>query len=557
MLEKIKNNKFWIALFIIFAIRMILISCQQPMILYFAGNDDAHIFSMAERLLDMDWLGPYTSMTLSKGIFASIFIAVANVLGIPFLTAEHIFYALACLTLVLVLRKSLIKNDAISCGLFAILMFNPVLFCTELCRVYRDYINSSLLIFLVASLFGLFFNYKEKWTKLIKYMVGIGLSFTSMYICREEGYWVLPVIIISVLMTVLFILLDKECLDKAKKIILYIIPVAIFGIIIIIICSLNCYAYGLFTLNQYSGKTWNNLLDALYSVKVEKEYDHVPVSKEAREKIYKVSPAFAELKENFEGEIGDAWAKNGDIEDEIEEGWFSWAFIGITEMAGKYTDAKTVNDYFKQITNEINQAYEDGRLEKKEKEPMFRQGFFNELFKNVGRAHDLQVHLDQTFLRIGYDKFVAGEDEVETDINLIGKWNEILGQTSTNKTTYNYFVDKVKINSLELINDIYKFFSPILFYVSIITYIGGFIILFMKKTRFTNYKEMTFLTGILGLYIIRLFIIAYVETNMFKGAINAMYLSSTYSMLYAFEFLSICFFGKSIFKIIKNKEKEV
>lgn len=552
MKEKLKKYKFWIFILIIFIVKMILVSCQQPYCIYLAGNDDGFVVIMARNLLDFKWLGRYGSTTLSKGIFASAFMALANVLGIPFLTAEHLFYTGACLALVLVLRKKLIKNDCISIILFAILMFNPVLYSIALTRAYRDYLNSSLLLYLIASLFGVFFNYKEKWTKLIIPMVGIGFSYTFMHICREEAMWVLPVVLVSVIMTVLFVLLDKECKEKFKKLILYVIPISIFIIVVGTICTLNYLVYGLFKMNQYSGKTWNDFMEAISSVKVEKQYENVPVSKEAREKIYKVSPAFAELKEYFEGEVGDNWAANGQIPDEIEEAWFSWALIQIMELAGKYTNAKDVNNYFKQVTSEINNAYEDGRLEKLEKtSDFFTKEHFAELFNNFDKTHKFQTTLKWIELRNRVDDMEFDGEPIPTPV--LDMWQEVLGENSTNALTYNYFTDKVKIKSLEFILEIYKFLSPKLFNVALVTYFLGFVLLFIKKTRFKNYKEMTFLTGILGLYIIRLFVIAYVETDMFKGAIGSMYLSPTYGLQYIFEFLSIWFFIHSIYELFKHK----
>lgn len=167
MWTKIKRNKFILGILLIFAIKMILVSVQNPIFFYTAGNDDAFVLGTAERILSMDWLGKYYSLTLSKGIFTSCFIALSNILGIPFLMAEHLFYAGACLLFVNVIRK-LVNNDGVSLILFAVLMFNPALYSVQLLRVYRDYVYASLLLYLVSCLFGIFFNYKEKWTKLIR-----------------------------------------------------------------------------------------------------------------------------------------------------------------------------------------------------------------------------------------------------------------------------------------------------------------------------------------------------------------------------------------------------
>jgi len=67
MFKKIKEHKFLVGIILIFAIRMILVSVQNPIFLYNAGNDDAHILGLAERMLSMDWLRAVYFINFKQG----------------------------------------------------------------------------------------------------------------------------------------------------------------------------------------------------------------------------------------------------------------------------------------------------------------------------------------------------------------------------------------------------------------------------------------------------------------------------------------------------------
>lgn len=93
----------------------------------------------------------------------------------------------------------------------------------------------------------------------------------------------------------------------------------------------------------------------------------MPISREMREKIYPVSPAFAELSPLLEGEVGDHWAKVtcGRFEDicgDVAGGWFMWALREAADNAGHHTSARAARDYYQRLGAEIDAACDDGRL---------------------------------------------------------------------------------------------------------------------------------------------------------------------------------------------------
>ena len=443
--------------------------------------------------------------------------------------------------------KKIIKNDFVRLIIFTFILFNPIIYCTELLRVYRDNFYSSLLLILVCCAFGIFFNYKEKVRKIVPYMVGLGIIGTWMAITREETIWVSPFIIGSAFITSLFIIFDKKCQNKLKKILLYLIPIIIYLITIFIVCLFNKIAYGEFIRTEQSSKAYKNFIKAASSVDSKNTNIKISITKEARQKISEVSPSFKKLDKHFE-----IWEKNGIVEGELEDGWLMWAILYSMDMNGLTTNVKTMNDYFRKMTDEINQAFKDGRLKKEDNpESIFDKDNFNELINSFKDTFEYQLNLEKVMLRATPDEYYNGHLDDEGMIKQNYEYSEITGNISNNPLTYNYKADKIKIKTLELILKIYEHLSKPLFIIGILIYIIIILKFFIIKPRFENYKELIVLTSFLLLFFLRILVIAYTNATKFP-ATSVMYLSSTYSMMFGFEILSLIFGINGVIKLIKE-----
>lgn len=350
-----------IILLIIIMLQIYLVSVQPINVRVANKYDDQLMIEQAASILEGKWLGEYNCLTLIKGPITPLFIALSNILHIPFLIAQDIFYILACLLLVYELRK-LVKNDIVQILTFTILIFNPIIYSSELCRTYRDGIYLALIIYLIAFSMGVFLNRKDKISKLIFRYIGLGITVGAVCLCREEVIWIIPYIVIGIIITIINILIDKEEKYKKKKLLLFLIPLMIVLLMINIVKILNYKYYGIFELNQYWGEEFKEAYGALTRIIPEENIKKVPVTSDMLEKAYKVSPKFAELKEYFEKETFN-WAMCGDgISTEIQGGWFHWALMRAVESKGYYKDAKTANEYYQQVADEINEACDNGEI---------------------------------------------------------------------------------------------------------------------------------------------------------------------------------------------------
>ena len=542
--NKIKKVLFVITIIAIILIKILLTSNLQINGKYNAKYDDALMVRLANNIIEGKWLGEYNCLTLIKGVVTPIFIAVSYFLHIPFLIAQELLYIGACLLFTIIIKKK-IPNKIGLIVIFTILVFSPITYSTNITRVYRDGIYTSFVLYLIALTYGIFLNKKEPAKKLVKYFIALGIVIGLIYNTREETIWILPFILISSIITIVFIIKLKDISQKRLKISLYLIPILIVCTINISIATVNYKYYGVFTLNQYWGKEFKEAYGALTRVIPKKRIKRVPVTRDTMAKLYKISPKFKELEDYLEGP-GYVWAQEGDISfGEIQGGWLHWAIMRAVESKGYYENAQTANKYYKELANEINTAIDEGKI-------------YGLPYKRVSNTtvttfEDIPKILKRLIKVI---KFQYKMNKIETRASVYKKSNEDIKRTFENVTrnkmitaeSYEKDNEKLALSILDKIDEIYTFINPYIFKLSIITYVIIMILFFIRPKKL--YEEFLILSGLLCIYLCRTTIIAYTVEQMYTDALNTMYLSSIYAVQYLFGILGILFTSKILIEFI-------
>lgn len=538
-------------------IYIILISVQPINVYATAEYDDLLFVEQATNILNGKWLGKYDHATLVKGVFTPLFMALMGLLKIPFILGQNMLYVLSISLLVGTIKKK-ITNKNVLLVIFAFLLFNPVMFSSDLCRMYRDGIYTALVMFLVSAILGIFLNRKESVLKLVGYHIVLGLSFTSIFLCREETIWGMPFIVVSTIATILFIIYDSKCLYKVKKLLLYIIPIGIFLISVITVCSLNYKYYGVFQLNQYWSREFKEAYGAMTRVLPTKEFDKVPVTREVIKELTDVCPTFKPVGKEILSS-GFRWSLCGDgVILEIQGGWYHWALMEAMQRNGYFKTATKANDYYTTVANEINSACDRGLFENclpyKRVSNTARFGI-KELWNAFIKSKDtIKFQHDLTAVDIR----VINKDLLNTNI---GKANAQLFKDIGNTemfATNAYYSDynHMKLKVLEGINKVYSATNKYIFYISITLY---FVVLykFIKNPK-ELYEEILILTGIFALYYSRIYVLTFTAETMWTTAVNPMYMASAYPLQFAFSSLAITWGLREIkFKNIKNKVKKM
>ena len=546
ILEKIKKYRLILILILLLIIKLIIVQVQPIASKYTMIYDDQLMVEQANNIVSGNWLGEYNSRTLTKGVFTPLFISLMYILHIPFLMGKEIFYGIACIVFTIIISKR-IRSKAVLISIYAVILINPVEYSAQLSRVYRDGIYAGLILFLLAFLIGIFVNRKEDGKKQAKYFIGLGITFSATYLCREETIWLLPCILIVTLATIIPNYFNK-------KILLYLIPIVITVISINLICMLNYKYYGVYTLNQYWGKAFQLAYGALLRVKPEEEKQRVPITRETMNRLYEVSPKFAELKDFLEGEEGDDWREIGiTVEGEMTGAYVQWALMDAVESLGYYETATKAEQYYIELSNEINQLCDDGVIECRKQKIVSNSCYFDlkDIIKTITKMPETiqyQYSLKDISMMVINPGQIIGLEEGKATFEKM---------TNQPIVTMGYYTQKInskRIRIIEKIEKIYEYINPYLFYISIIATIV-FVLCNIKRLK-EIYEECIILLAVSSLYASRIFIITFTKEMMFEEALNTSYLACIYDIQYLFGIIAILFLIKD-FRSKYNKRNRI
>jgi hypothetical protein len=572
------NNSIPLLLWIFFVffiiIKIWLVSSQNLTALGHAAHDDLLFLNIAKELINSNWLGPYNNLTLAKGPFYPIWIATVYKSGIPLLLSQHILYAIACITFIIAI-KPLLRSKLLILFIFFLLLFNPMSFTSGvMTQVLREGIYPALTIFVISFAVGLlirsFFGLST-----IFWAVGLGFALSAFWITCEEAIWVIPSILLLLIFTAIQIWRQNP-----KRIILLILPFIIFFATTGGVAFINKIHYGIFTISELKSSGFLSAYGALLRVKHNNWEPTIPVPKDVRESIYKVSPSFSELKPFLEGDIGGKWdvikvirnmmskdpifaqKVNRYLEDDrsgiwkkviednnnndIHGGWFLWALRDAAAASGYYTDAKKAEDYYIRLAGEINTACSKGALLCGQKRttlmPPWHSEYINPLIKTF--AWSIIFFTSFEGFDPNPDQSIGKEDSLKLFRKLTRE------RLETNSLTKR---DILKLEILKSIGYIYKIIIPILILLTSIACIIITIQMFNKRSIFIYWVVIVSLVVAI---VVRLFIFSMIHISSFP-AILPYYLAPCYPLLLMFISIVFAYFLQKNNRILSYSKSKM
>ena len=333
-----------------------------------AAHDDRLFLLMAESIINGQWLGTYSQMTLAKGQFYSIWIALMYFLGIPLLLGVQMAYAGACAVLARACRPA-IRSGAALFAIYAFLLWNPMsLEAPTLGRVIRQHIYTPLELATLAGLVALYYRREDGLRRQLPWAILLGLAFGCFWLTREESVWFVPSVLLLAAAALFRTFRDSR---PNFRTMLTSLGLAVFCAVLPVatVSWENYRHYDWFGTVEFRAPEFNDAYGAMVRVNLGPKLDFVPVTRQAREAMYAVSPTFAKLQPYLEGDYGRGWAsasaamtKLPPEERQIGSGWLMWALRDTVAAAGFCHNAREALDFYRRMADEINRACDDGRL---------------------------------------------------------------------------------------------------------------------------------------------------------------------------------------------------
>lgn len=505
-----------------------------------AEHDDELYITSAQSILNGNWLGKYNYKIIARPPFYPIFIAISHSVRIPLTVIHQLFYIFSCL-LFLVALTGITKNVLVLSISFILLLFNPFTFDAETYfRVLRSGIHSALILGIWASLLGAYISINQK--KLFIYWnILFGIYFTAFWLNREDGTFILPSIFLFIVLLI-YKLFIKKMLYKIE---ILFIPLVLFLYITNLICFVNYNFYGLWTTSELTEKNFVSAYNAILKIQSGWQNPYIPVPKETRNKLYKVSPSFKKLQQYFEGNLGFSWAENSfdstQIKPEMHEiggGWFYWAFRhSVSEINPSATGFQTAQ-FYKQLYSEIESSCKEGKL--------ICTNHPIGLMPELSSSH-FRIILQTLYESIMLTIFLKGVNLNITPFQNLGTIDELnVFKKITLNETFPIIIASDNYSKIQQIiydiKHIYMYTIPVCF---IIFSVRFFVVLLFKRKNYIHIFQGLLLLN----YISLICLISLFASTSSTTVVSPIYLSPAYPLIIIFIILGFIDF----LKVFQNK----
>ncbi|MEH2957927.1 hypothetical protein [Candidatus Merdisoma sp. JLR.KK006] len=358
-------------------------------------HDDWIMVHLAETLRNGQWLGEYNDLTLTKGMFFPLYLAVCNFLHLSYLNVTALCYTVSCMLFVYGLRPLLKKAWAMGL-LYLALLWNPISYSVQAFqRVYRNSISYIQVLLIFGGFLAMYLRRKEPLKRQIIWMLAAVFGTVSFFYTREDAIWVVPFLLVflAVYLGSIFGLWRKS---KEKgyigKGILVLVPFLCLWLAGQLIAAQNEKYYGIHTTNELQDSGFAEMYKSMMAVKPNEDIPGVTLTREKIARMCDACPTLKELEPYFQSSR-EYWAgPEGDADTwEVRDGWVFWIVRTALAQAGYYENGAMANDICLKIRDELEWAMDQGILERQATMPStymspWRKGYLGDLFGALGKA---------------------------------------------------------------------------------------------------------------------------------------------------------------------------
>ena len=358
---KFFDNRF---IFISFLIRIFVGELAGVALFPFGMADDLLMLDYASK---MHYLSPNVN-SLVKTMSFPILLDVVHLSRIPWTIWYSTIWFFAAIV-VYILSKKLFKNKYLPLFFYTYVLFFYSAFTVSIgLRVYRNCIIPPFVIITIGLIIILIFNIITEVNKYnIFTSIILGICFTFTYYIKEDGMWLLCVLLFAIFLTFCILIINKYKLkNNFKKIVCLLIPILIFVLSTNIYKLINLKFFGVYEVNTRTEGEYGKFINNIYKIESDNRNSYCWAPYDAIEKAFENSKTLSENKHLLDGILTtNSFALEGDIKkNPIPGDFLSWVLRYELERAGLWTNEKNVNNFFKKVNDELKYSFKMKNLKK-------------------------------------------------------------------------------------------------------------------------------------------------------------------------------------------------
>lgn len=538
--QDMSRRAFWVLVALVVLVKL-LMTLFQTVYVWVGGAplDDELMFRAAQSITAGQWLGAYDWLTLSKHMFFAVWLAVCNLLHLPYLAAGQLLTCGAALACAFAFAPVLCRWKS-RFALFALLAFSPAATASFTLRVYRDNIFPGLCMLFFAGLCGYALRCRRPVKQGIGWLVLSGVGLGLAWLTREDGVWLLPFAAAGTLILILTALRDKGSLvKKLGRCALLAVPYGLLAAAILVYSAVNYACYGLFAVSDFSSGSFAAAVGAMSRVKAEEWKPLCSVPTDVRMKLYDAVPELKPLEYWLEEDEDLQNSFRNPELDDYQSGSFYWALRKAAWNEGVYDSPQKAEEYWQQVADAINALCDSCQLEangpkRSSTTPPIRMEYVPDVLAEGVRSllHTLTFR-DCAPYYADQRSLILPEDEAVYEAYL-GQQVNSAAQAGSDLPYYSP-LQKLVFAGMEAIRLVYAVGLPVLFAAAVVLQIRqGFRLLQLRKQKAIQPGQAllwVLLLGLMAMALLRCFMIAFVEVASFNIGTSTMYLSTVHPLL--------------------------
>ncbi|MBR0672640.1 hypothetical protein [Neoroseomonas soli] len=335
-----------------------------------ASHDDALFVRLGMEILNGQWLGGYTHMTLAKGPFYPLFIAVSALVGMPILASQAAVHAAASWTLARALRPWL-GSEWAALFLFILVLANPMAFEAQQMRVIREGLYTPLTLLVLGLAIWAVRTRHGPWRPALASAARLGAALAGFWLTREEGLWILPALVGALLLALLHDARDAERRPRWRR---TLASAGVAGVVAVggvgLFQLANLVRYGVADVVEFKQREFVSAYAALTRITPPAPVArHVVATPETLALAFEASPAAARLAEAFASPMHAGFIAQGcevyqisPCDGATRAAWFMWALREAAGAAGLHRTARNARAFYGQMAAEVNAACDAGLI---------------------------------------------------------------------------------------------------------------------------------------------------------------------------------------------------
>lgn len=458
-------------------------------------------------------------LSLVKNMSYPLFMDFVHITGISYPIILSFIWIIAAV-LVVLLFSEITKNNKFLIFAYVFILYTPIAFDNMAgTRLYRNSIIAPfLMITFTLIIIGLLKTLKMRQIRYKGILIAnifIGIFFTFSYYIKEDGFWLMPILLLSIIVNIIFIAYKYYKNSKrSKKKNEYRISKVILLLLIIISPFLIFYSgtnlykainYKYFGIYEINTRTEGELAEFVYKIyKIDSENRDIFIwaPADAIEKAFDASKTLNAHPELKEAIFKSPWLQ-GDIQkNPINGDFLTWVMRTALVQSDLWESEKQVSDLFKQVNSELDEAFETGKLEEDSKIQLTSSAGGRNISEILSLSGSIIEQFKDHIFMDNYDTILMENDYTNINSSQTATFltNTYLMPVEGEKNIdYIQYRTDIGVKISSVIVKIYSVLNGVLFVIAIISFISGIILLILKKI------DMKKLSG--KIYFFSLFII--------------------------------------------------